>query len=161
MTASSPAIADIHRQGGVAIAAHPYPEWSGYDDAAVQALDAAEIVRPEVYADEARALQLRQFAARRRLTQIGASDYHGLGTLGASRTYVFARDDSERAILSALHEGRTVVYSRDGRAYGDPELIRLAAQDQRLALAAAGAPQRRALALLSRVAGVLGLLLLA
>ena len=37
-------------------------------------------------------------------------------------------------------------------------MIRLAAQDQRLALPGAGAPQRRGLALLSRAAGVLGLL---
>jgi hypothetical protein len=94
-----------------------------------------------LYADEARALQLRQFAASRPLTASGASDYHGLGTLGASRTCVFARDDSERAIPSALREGRTVVYGRDGHAYDDPDLIQLAAQDQRLALPAAGAPQ--------------------
>jgi predicted metal-dependent phosphoesterase TrpH len=152
------AIAEIHRQGGVAIAAHPYPEWPGYDDAAVQLLDAAEIVRPEVSADAERGRQLQQFARRRAMTAIGSSDYHGLGSLGASRTYVFARDDSEDAILSALRERRTVVYDRDGRAFGDPELIRLAAQDRRLALPGTGPPQRRALALASRVAGVLGLL---
>jgi hypothetical protein len=49
---------------------------------------------------------------------------------------VFARDHSAEAILDAIRARRTVVYGRDGRAYGNPELIRLAADDGRLPAAA-------------------------
>lgn len=152
------AIAEAHRQGGVAIAVHPYEySWPAYDDATVRLLDASEIVRPDMYADEARYRELRQFFQRRRMTAIGSSDYHGLQSPGSSRTYVFVRDDSEQAILEALRDGRTVVYDRDGRAYGDPELITLAARDGRLAATGYGAPEPGLLALFSRVSGVLGL----
>ena len=55
----------------------------------------------------------------------------GRGPLGVCRTYVFTQDTSEQGILDAIRERRTVVYDR-GQVYGDPALIRLAAQDGRL-----------------------------
>ena len=72
----------------------------------------------------------RQFEALRArvpVAAIGSSDFHGIGRLGMCRTYVFARDDSAGAILDAIRERRTVVYGRNGAAYGDPALVTLAA----------------------------------
>jgi hypothetical protein len=73
------------------------------------------------------------------------------------RTYVFADAVSERGILDAVRARRTVVYGRDGRAYGDPVLVQLAAQagglrDREPARAPAGW-----LDWVSRIAGLLGL----
>jgi PHP domain-containing protein len=121
------AIDEIHRQGGVAIAAHPYEPFApAYDAAVLQTLDGSEVVRPESQHDEESAAALREFFSRAHLTAIGATDFHGVGQIGYSRTYVFARSRTEPGVIEALREGRTVVYDRE-RAYGDPELIRLAA----------------------------------
>ena len=52
------AIADVHRQGGVAIAAHPGPRFTGFTDAAVAQLDGTEAAHPaSVAADRASARQ--------------------------------------------------------------------------------------------------------
>jgi len=52
------------------------------------------------------------------------------------RTFVFARDNSAEAILDAIRAKRTVVYGRDGQAYGNEALSRLAADDGRVPAAA-------------------------
>ena len=70
------------------------------------------------------------------------------------RTFVFARDTSAEAILEAIRARRTVVYGRNGKAYGDPELIQLAAADGRLPKAAR---PDYSVSLLDRVSQVLGL----
>lgn len=120
------AIAKIHRQGGLAIAAHPVREyWSGYDEAAMNLLDGAEVVHPVVFGNPRSRAEMRQFFARRKLTAIGSSDFHASGRMGVARTYVFAAENSERGILEALRQGRTVVYDRDGAVFGDPALIGL------------------------------------
>jgi hypothetical protein len=140
---ASAAIDDIHAQGGVAIAAHPVRAyWPAYDTAAMARLDGAEVLHPAAYLSEKARLQMEQFFARRRLTAIGSSDYHGLGRLGMCRTYVFVTDESEAAILEALRAARTVVRDREGRLHGDPALVRLAAEDGRLAARASAAPDR-------------------
>jgi len=116
----------VHRQGGIAIAAHPDREyWNGYDDAAMQALDGAEIAHPTAFVRANVRSEMEQFFHRRSLTPIGSSDYHGFVPMGTARTYVFATGGSESAILDALRHRRTVVYDGVDRAYGDPELIRL------------------------------------
>jgi predicted metal-dependent phosphoesterase TrpH len=125
-------IAEIHRQGGIAIAAHPGEMfWKGFEPVMDQ-LDGTEICHPviDTYAD-AQAI-LERFAQRTSAAAIGSSDFHGFGRLGMCRTFVFARDTSAGAILDAIRARRTVVYGRDGQAYGDPDLIRLAADDGRL-----------------------------
>jgi predicted metal-dependent phosphoesterase TrpH len=120
------AIEEVHRQGGVAIAAHPYGNtWKAYDVEAMRTLDGAEIVRPEAQHDERMAVQLREFFNRGSFTPIGSSDYHGVGLLGYCRTYVFARTRTAQGVIDAVREGRTVVFDRD-RAYGDAALIQLA-----------------------------------
>ena len=45
---------------------------------------------------------------------------------------MFARGNKADDILEAIRAKRTVVYGREGKAYGDAELIRLAAADGRL-----------------------------
>lgn len=116
----------IHAQGGVAIAAHPFEDaWPSYDAEVLEKLDGAEVVRPEAQNEERMAAQLRRFFGRASLTAIGSSDYHGIGPVGYSRTYVFAPERTEQAVLDAIREGRTVVYDRD-RVYGDPSLIQIA-----------------------------------
>jgi hypothetical protein len=153
----SGAIDDVHRQGGVAIAAHPYENvWPTFQGEALEKLDAAEVVRPDAQNVERLGSQLREFFGRARLTAVGDSDYHGLGPLGYSRTYVFARSLSEPGVLEALREGRTVVYDRT-RVYGDPALIRLAAEAGGLPSDVPEWPTPGALRLFSRLAGLLAL----
>ena len=147
-------IAEIHAQGGVAIAAHPVRGlWPAFDPQAMALLDASEIMQPIVYSFKYGARELREFYQRAPLAAIGSSDYHGMGPLGFCRTYVFARDNSEQSILEAIRRRRTVVYDRDGRAWGDPKLIQLAAGRLR-----SREPQPSGvLDLFSRAAGLLGL----
>jgi hypothetical protein len=121
------AIDDVHSQGGVAIAAHPGLEsWEGFDQPAMERLDGAEICHPTIFAWNTGQDDLERFAARAPVAAIGSSDFHGLGPMGICRTYVFATDASERAILDAVRAHRTVVYGRDGHVHGDPPLVRLA-----------------------------------
>jgi hypothetical protein len=153
------AVAAVHQQGGVAIAAHPEAlYWPGWDTAAMRDLDASEVVHPDAYRSAEKYAQLREFYERKPLTAIGSSDFHGNGHPGSSRTYVFVRESTESGILQALRERHTVVYDRDGRAYGDPELIRLAAEDGRLPVSDPNSAPAGFLGKFSWIAGVLGLL---
>ncbi len=150
-TAAS-AIDEIHKQGGIAIAAHPIARfWPAYDADARGKLDGAEVVQPIAWESEEKAAQLRQFYASAHLTAFGDSDYHGLGPVGVCRTYVFVREATAQGVLEAIRAGRTVVYDR-GRAYGDPELIRLGVPERAV-------PMEGFAGLLSRVAGIAGLLI--
>jgi hypothetical protein len=153
------AIAEIHRQGGVAIAAHPgVGYWPAYANAMTM-LDGSEVMHPSALKNRRVLNQLRTFYDRGPRAAIGSSDYHGLGRLGMCRTYVFAHDDSAASVLDALRHGRTVVYDTDGRAVGDPDLVRLA--DAAHVRAQEPAPVRAgALVVISRL-GVLALLALA
>ena len=123
-------IQDIHRQGGVAIAAHPTKRyWTIFDDV-VRQLDGAEVVHTNAYAANQKAEEIRSFYRRAQengghLTAFGSSDYHWFNSLGICRTYVFVRNNDEPGILEALRAGRTVVFDRDGNGYGDSEWIRL------------------------------------
>jgi predicted metal-dependent phosphoesterase TrpH len=154
------AIERVHRQGGVAIAAHPYRNmWPAYGADAFRILDGAEIVRPETPQNEQGAAELRAFSARAPapLAAIGSSDYHGMGLIGDARTIVFARDRTEAGILEAVRARRTVVYDRQ-HAYGDPAMIALAATDPALDAGFETLPIPGAGRLLSRITGVLGLI---
>jgi hypothetical protein len=127
------AIDDIHRQGGIAIAAHPRPEfWPAYNAAAMERLDGAEICHPMIYVHSDVQRELVEFSARGQVAAIGSSDFHGIGPMGMCRTFVFARDGSDQAILDAVRSHRTVVYGLPDRPFGDPALVRLVANDARL-----------------------------
>ena len=160
---ASSAIDEVHKQGGIAIAAHPTAAYSSYDAVAMQKLDGAEVVHPLALTSETFASQLRQFFNRRHLTAIGDTDYHlgplslDIGAMGLCRTYVFVRERTEKDILDALREGRTVVYDRD-HVYGDPALIRLASEDGRLPALAATKPNPSSFGVMGRITGLFGLL---
>lgn len=161
---SGSAIDDVHRQGGVAIAAHPIDAYSAYDAEAMRKLDGAEVVHPATLRDADLASQMRAFFGRRRMTAVGDSDFH-LGPMspqlemGLCRTFVFARERTEKGVLDALREGHTVVYDRD-HAYGDPELVRIAAEDGRLPKLALTASHPASTAYISGILGALGLFVL-
>lgn len=118
----------IHAQGGAAIAAHPFRRfWRGFDDAAMTRLDGAEIAQPG-RTDARRRADVSAFFERARqrnpgLAPIGSSDYHFSGPVGLCRTYVFAREVSDRGVIEAVRDGRTVAYNDRGRAYGDPARV--------------------------------------
>ncbi|MGA9900097.1 MAG: hypothetical protein WBQ09_18530 [Terriglobales bacterium] len=151
------AIAEIHGQGGVAIAAHPLSKyWPAFDEEAMRGLDGAEVVHPIIYVRAKAHRELPEFYGRKRMTAMGDSDYHGVGPMGLCRTYVFAADDSEGAVMEALRTGHTVVYERDGKAYGDPELVRLAAQNGLFEKTRPASP--RAVVKISGGCGIAGLL---
>src|SRR5262249_23301228 len=127
------AIDEIHRQGGIAIAAHPRPEfWPAYDALAMPRLDSAEICHPMIFSMPDVQRELVEFAARGRAAAIGSSDFHGIGPMGMCRTFVFAREATEQAILDAVREHRTIVYGLPDRPFGDPALVRLVEHDSRL-----------------------------
>jgi len=124
-------IAAIHRQGGIAIAAHPVARYHAAFEAELDHLDAAEIMHPIAFGGrgdnawrwgEMRDFYERARASGHRLTAVGSSDYHAFSPLGVCRTLVFAADDSAEAVLDALRAGRTVVHDLEGKAYGDPAL---------------------------------------
>jgi predicted metal-dependent phosphoesterase TrpH len=127
----SEVLAAIHRQGGIAIAAHPVRMFWPAFKAELDHIDAAEVMHPQAF--RPRSTQwawgdMRDFyedalASGHRLTAVGSSDYHFFSPLGVCRTLVFARDDSEEAALDALRQGHTVVHDLDGRTYGDPALV--------------------------------------
>jgi hypothetical protein len=155
-------IDEIHRQSGVAVAAHPVRTfWRGFDAEAMARLDGSEICHPLIHVMKNGQRELEQFAGKASLAAIGSSDFHGFGRLGDCRTYVFARENSAPAILAALRAHHTVVYGLDGTAYGDPALIRLAAEHQELREAATTDPPVTWLDWVSRVCGIAGLIGLA
>lgn len=122
------AIDEIHRQGGLAIAAHPIVEaWPAYDGGTERLLDGAEVMQPIVFVDPARAEELRQFWMRSGAAAIGSSDWHGLGPLGLHRTHLFVREASAAGVFEAIRARRTVVLDGD-RAYGEPALVGFAPQ---------------------------------
>ena len=154
-------IDDIHRQGGVAIAAHPYHEFlSGWDGAAMRRLDGGEICHPNIFWMPTGQAELEEFAARQPIAAIGSSDFHGTGRMGICRTYVFVRDATEAGILEAIRAHRTVVFGVGDRVYGDPALLQYAG-DLR-GRAPAREPQSTAfdwISKLTALAGFAGLLL--
>jgi hypothetical protein len=123
------AIAAIHEQGGVAIAAHPVPaSWRVEDPNALRALDGAEVAHPSqaAFSSSRREFALffqRVSALNPRLSPIGSSDFHMTAPLGRSRTYLLVKERSVAGVLDAIRAGRTV--ARDGRGVllGMPEDI--------------------------------------
>ena len=123
------AIEAAHRQGGVAIAAHPVrTSWVTQNARALGLLDGAEVAHPVLDFEPDAAQELRQFyeGARARnpnIAPIGSSDNHGLHDMGVFRTYLIGAERSERGILDAIREGRTVADDGRGHFTGRPEHI--------------------------------------
>jgi hypothetical protein len=121
------AVAAIHAQGGVAIAAHPGRSFSGYDDdAALAAVDGTEVAHPErveKYRQQYIETYMRASQLRGHVAAIGSSDVHNSLDLGRCRTFVFARERSAAGVLEAIAAGRTVAADESGRLFGDPSLV--------------------------------------
>jgi predicted metal-dependent phosphoesterase TrpH len=135
-------IDEIHRQGGIVIAAHPVHQ---FWDALVplrDRLDATEVMHPIAFGttraragwrwEEMRDFYLDGQKQGQHLTAVASSDYHFFSPLGVCRTLVFAKGDSADAIMEALKAGRTVVYDLDGNAYGDPAMIEVLRREPHL-----------------------------
>jgi hypothetical protein len=124
-------IDEVHRQGGVMIAAHPVKRFWPSLVPARGRFDAAEVMHPVAFGSRDggwRWQEMRDYfdearAAGQPLTAVSSSDYHFFSPLGVTRTLVLAKSDSEADVLDALRRGKTVVYDLEGRAYGDPELV--------------------------------------
>ena len=121
-------IADVHRQGGVAIAAHPGTEYQHayLDTGAGSRIDGTEVCHPSIYSQAGRDAQYAAFIAATHATPIGSSDFHSSGRVGMCRTFVFVTEVSAEGVLDAIRAHRTVVYGAGGRAFGDPALVALA-----------------------------------
>lgn len=158
------AIAAIHAQGGVAVAAHPGRKFRGYaDDETVAALDGAEAAHPAMDRDDAFREEIADFFERARrlnpdVSAIGSSDFHSSPALAHCRTLVFARDRTAVAVIEAIRHGRTVAVDADGRLHGDPRFIALAREAPISARSDSNGGWRR-LSITLTWAGVLGLLL--
>ena len=145
---------EIHRQGGVTIAAHPGEFfWPGFEPV-MDRLDGTEVCHPATFDYPQFRPELEEFYRRVGAAAIGSSDFHGPGRLGMCRTFLFVDDVSAAGILEAIREKRTVVYGRDEQVYGDPELIKVAEADGRLRKAAS---TEYPVSLLDRISQVLGI----
>lgn len=128
-------IAAIHAQHGVAIAAHPVKHfWPSLLPVRNQ-FDAAEVMHPIAYSDRSadwRWADMITFyeESPQPLTAIGSSDYHWMSVLGLCRTLLFVREPAnEAAVLDAIRERHTVTIDREGKAYGDKELVDVLARE--------------------------------
>ena len=125
------AIAEVHRHGGVAIAAHPSRgSWAGFDANARALLDGSEFVDAGTRPGDPPPRDYVSFydAARAhnpRLARIASTDTHGAPPVGSIRTYIVAREPSEAGVLEAIRNGRTVAAGPGRALHGDPELVRL------------------------------------
>jgi hypothetical protein len=125
------AIAAIHEQGGVAIAAHPErASWPAYDDDARRLLDGSEAAHPagRRFADarmDMNEFYQRSAALNPTLAAIGSSDFHFGGTLGECRTFVFADEFSVKGVLDAIRRGSTVASDGYGTLTGDAARVEI------------------------------------
>jgi hypothetical protein len=123
------AIAAIHAQGGVAIAAHPVAtEWRVEDPEALKALDGAEVAHPIILGGSKWDVQLREFFQRTRavnpdIAPIGSTDYHMAMPLGLCRTYLIVDEISREGVLDAIRRGRTVASGPGDRLVGADEHV--------------------------------------
>ena len=119
------AIAAIHEQGGVAIAAHPAGVfWPAYDESARRLLDGSEVAHPAGRRSDSLTVEMSEFYQRSAalnptLAPIGSSDFHFGGTLGECRTFVFADEFSATGVLEAIRRASTVAYDGHGTLTGD------------------------------------------
>lgn len=123
------AIADVHAQGGVAIAAHPTRGFDGYDPAALADLDGVEVAHRDALSS-VMSLQFEKFYQRAlvqnpEVAAIGSSDFHTSGPMGLCRTHLLVRERSEAGVIDAIRDGRTVGRCEGSPLRGRPELVHL------------------------------------
>lgn len=166
-------IAEVHAQGGVAVAAHPVRRFWPAFEPHLDALDGAEVVSP-VARMPARDGDFRwddmvafyERAEGRIPAAIGSSDFHFFALLGSVTTRVFLaevpldRDARAEAVLEALRQGRTVVWAPDGRLFGAPDLVALVEREPLPPPPPSPYAVRSTLDGVTRLVGFLGALLL-
>ena len=158
------AIAAIHLQGGVAIAAHPTnASWRDDDQETLRMLDGAEVAHPSSrynYSpgrDEFLQFFLRVRSISPGVAPIGSSDFHMSAPLGLCRTYLFVDERTPAGVLEAIRQGRTVAADPHGRMFGADENI----QKVRDFLSANPEPVPTRLEWLSALVALLALVVLA
>ena len=114
----------------MAIAAHPGPRATGYDDEAIVRLDGSELAHSAMHESVQARVEFANFFQRVRavnpdVAAIGSSDFHMSPSLARCRTLLFVRERTREGVLDAIRNGRTVAMDGDGRLYGDPRLVRL------------------------------------
>lgn len=124
------AIAAVHAQGGVAIAAHPVEtSWRDTDEDALRTLDGAEVAHPtsrrthSAGRDEFLQFFRRAQSVNPNVAPIGSSDFHMWAPLGLCRTYLLADERSASGVLDAIRDGRTVAADPRGRLFGTAEHV--------------------------------------
>lgn len=127
---ASEAIDEAHRQGGVAIAAHPVPDsWRTSDASALAKLDGVEALHQLVFFEPDGRAQLAALLDRVRavnpdVSPIGSSDFHFFPDMATCRTYLIVEERSARGVLDAIRAGRTVASDGRGALIGDPGHVR-------------------------------------
>lgn len=151
------AVAEVHAQGGIAIAAHPAsPRRSKWDDPAIDVLDGFEAASSNDMLAETAAFARRALIRRPTIASIGSSDFHYFAPLGVSRTFLFATERSAAGVLEAIRAGRTVACDGVGDTYGPAELASAVSADCRR-LANSNPSDGRTRAVLSTTAAWLAL----
>jgi hypothetical protein len=123
------AIAAIHAQGGVAIAAHPIEaSWRDHDVEALRMLDGAEVAHQSHRQVSLSRDEFLEFFNRARsvnpaIAPIGSSDFHMVAPLGMCRTYLLVRERSTAGVLDAIRDGRTVAQDGRGVLFGSAEHV--------------------------------------
>jgi hypothetical protein len=106
-------VATAHRQGALFSINHPFDECAGcsWEHDVPEALDAIEVWNGHYGAQgSAVALWERLLTEGRRVTAVGASDWHrDPDPIDNANVRVFAPELSERAILDAIRAGRVIV----------------------------------------------------
>ena len=122
-------IAEIHRQGGVAIAAHPVrASWRVGGEEGLRALDGFEAAHGVTSFVPTGRTELDDFYRRAKavnpdIALIGSSDSHFFSDIGLYRTYVIVKERTAKGVLDAIRSGRTVAADANGNLIGDPELV--------------------------------------
>jgi hypothetical protein len=160
------AAADIRARGGVAIALHPAGPHARSFDAALDVLDGIEAAHPLTHVFEEGRRDMEDFYRRAKVRRpsiaaIGSTDFHHFAPLGLARTYLFARDASQAAVLDAIRGGATVACDGSGDTHGPAELVAVVAADCRRAATAppAGSGGADTIATVCTWLGALGLVL--
>jgi hypothetical protein len=131
------AAAQVHAQGGVAIAAHPGRQtWRFISDADLLALDGVEVSHPMIHLRPETRLDVAAFYDRARsvhpaIAAIGSTDFHQVAPVGLSRTYLLVKAATQMGIVDAIRAGRTVACDGLGRAAGPPDLVEMVKDDCR------------------------------
>ncbi|MBI3073767.1 MAG: hypothetical protein HYY84_16785 [Deltaproteobacteria bacterium] len=131
-------IAEIRKQGGVAVAAHPTRKtWPLFHEKVdLGMLDGVEVMHPvraftSRPGSSFRGEDIAQFwidasaRTKRPLAALGGSDFHALSMMGFCRSIVLAREKSQVAILDAIRAGRSVAACHGMPLEGNPEWLDL------------------------------------